>query len=473
MSAEKEAFVKLSLEKANATLKARVKTLMDENLHLKENKDKHENDAHEFATYFQHELEKKDKMIKDLTAELRQLKHSTESQSIEQKKTYENTIGDLEQKYGTQVKSLQINLTNAEGELDLLNEFRVHKDIVETKLKETQHELSKQHEQQEVAMELMERKLVEERAQMKREMQRRMEQLKDRFREEARQEMSVETKRIEADNLRMGEELRFQLEASNELQKENARIENENHEFARELTLQLEKEKLYAQQGYRKSKDVKELTSKARNLEKQLTQIVRDYEKQMEGTALKHKKELEAKDLEHQSLKQLVKLRSKELRAIRRHAQVLLDGRNEIQEFFLQALETVKREMTNKKLAHAQSKQTTYRNQMREATLKGTTRFPTIKHPTQMAASSILPEPSKLNNIQKIDIGELNWEDKERVLRLLFAKINGFNSAVDMGNTAPVDLPPVGNSARSLGSLQEDSHESGGMVTFTTQPGII
>lgn len=81
---------------------------------------------------------------------------------------------------------------------------------------------------------------------------------------------------------------------------------------------------------------------------------------------------------------------------------MILDQRSEIEEFFLESLDSVKEEIRKK---------TT-----QEATKKSS-RFPDILTKSKSEARSKVYS-------DKIDFGSLGWEDKEKILRILFSKMN-------------------------------------------------
>ena len=82
---------------------------------------------------------------------------------------------------------------------------------------------------------------------------------------------------------------------------------------------------------------------------------------------------------------------------------------------------------------------------------------------------------------ERVDIRDLTWEDRERVLRLLFAKINNATTQKPMPQhalvppdprTASFDprlmRPPTGGSASPPGSPGMDDD----VAMFMTQPGV-
>ena len=99
---------------------------------------------------------------------------------------------------------------------------------------------------------------------------------------------------------------------------------------------------------------------------------------------------------------------------MKRLSAVILQKRNEVETFLLDSIELVKEEIGRRKLEEERS---TSRSRGRLPAL-GTSK------PSNLPAS---PE-------EHVDIRDLTWDDRERVLRLLFAKIN---------NAAPFQpLPP-------------------------------
>ena len=81
---------------------------------------------------------------------------------------------------------------------------------------------------------------------------------------------------------------------------------------------------------------------------------------------------------------------------------------------------------------------------MRKATAsKGGVKFPSIKAPSHFGGSqadSVLTsmmggggsrEAPKMSMNDKVDLRDLSWEDRERVLRLLFAKINNVQGQME------------------------------------------
>jgi len=97
-------------------------------------------------------------------------------------------------------------------------------------------------------------------------------------------------------------------------------------------------------------------------------------------------------------LKNQLKLKTDENYNLRLLSQMILDQRSDIEQFFIESLEEVKQEIYKKKKEFQKKSQL----------------FPNLERKYE----------EKLTVNKKIDIKDLQPEEKEKVLRYLFAKIN-------------------------------------------------
>ena len=159
---------------------------------------------------------------------------------------------------------------------------------------------------------------------------------------------------------------------------------------------------------------------------------------------MKAKQKVDELVMANTGLKQLLKLKNRELKNIRKLAQTILDQRTEVEQYFLEALEQVKSEIRQKREDEYRLQMAEYNAQMRKATAsKGSVKFPSIKAPSHAGgsqANSVLSgimgagisrEAPQMSMNDKVDLRDLSWEDRERVLRLLFAKINNVQGQME------------------------------------------
>ena len=121
-----------------------------------------------------------------------------------------------------------------------------------------------------------------------------------------------------------------QVTETDDLQKTKKALDEENKRLRREVQLNEQSVKEYAKQGFRQSKEIKELQTKVKSLERSLSASVRDFEKEKAGLLQTDKKRIEEAELDSAGLRQLVRLKTKELSHMKRLASVILQKRNEV-----------------------------------------------------------------------------------------------------------------------------------------------
>lgn len=120
-------------------------------------------------------------------------------------------------------------------------------------------------------------------------------------------------------------------------------------------------------------------------------------------------------------------------------AATILSQRTETEQFFLESLQEVKEVIKQEKRAK-QIKETGVNSRMTKVNAYGNN---SSLPPLQVRPANLhLLEPRRkqpeipLEDLDKISISELNWEDKELILRVLFAKMNGQQKQVETNQKA-------------------------------------
>lgn len=147
------------------------------------------------------------------------------------------------------------------------------------------------------------------------------------------------------------------------------------------------------------TKTIKMLKEKIKILESTLTQVASDHAREKEMLVFELTQRLKDKEEECESKRYIdyaaqIKHRTKELKHIRALSQMILDQRSDVEQFFLEALEQIREEVRKRMVHEGKPK-----------------RLPSLNN----------KKPS-LND--KVELSDLDWEDRERVLRLLFSKMN-------------------------------------------------
>ena len=102
---------------------------------------------------------------------------------------------------------------------------------------------------------------------------------------------------------------------------------------------------------------------------------------------------------------------------------MILDQRSDIEQFFLEALEQVKEERRRKAATMAAQQQSMQpQNQQFLPLIDPKSKF--SKSNFEKQQNSYMAEAQKQSQPQPVELAELDWEDRERVLRLMFSKMN-------------------------------------------------
>ena len=111
-------------------------------------------------------------------------------------------------------------------------------------------------------------------------------------------------------------------------------------------------------------------------------------------------------------LKEDSRQKSKELKMLKSLSNVIIEQRSDIEQFFLEALEQIKEEIRKKMTEEKKLK----RFKLPGDSIGGTAG--SVGHTTGGS------QDQTKSYADKVDLNDLDWEDRERVLRLLFSKIN-------------------------------------------------
>ncbi|KAF0686037.1 Aste57867_22131 [Aphanomyces stellatus] len=419
-------------------LKKRIDELQAENEHLRFLHQKSEKETHEFVAYFQRELGAREKVTAKLSEDLSDAKTRFHDETVELKTKYDLDTRQMLQTSKLVEHSLSDKLKVAQEDLSKLEIFRDMKDSVEKKMQALSDTIEAERAAHKEAMAMLERKFLEEKARNQKDTDKRIEKIKQQSREDARNVLDADTRKIVTDNKRMGEELRFQLQTTEELTKEKAKLEAAAKTLKSEIQMHTDKELEYAKYGQKQTREIKQLQAKVKTLEKSLCQVVHEFEKEKHVLTTKTEKELDDVSLDADGLRKLLKLKNKELRNMKRLSQTILDQRTDVEQFFLDSLEIVKTQLADEK------KRVVDAERLQDAKLTPAERglkFPRLKtRPNQSNNNS-----SPLGVKDKVDLRSLSWEERERVLRLLFAKINSvqgfFDAPPDDPRASPYETP--------------------------------
>lgn len=454
-------------------LSKRIEDLLGSNGELRTSSSRNEKDTHDIVLYFQREMEMKDDIIARLNEELIKRETQLKFEVEKMKKKFETEKEDIQRNADYAMVDLTQRLEKAEADLSSLVVYQQEKEKHEAKLTKLDKQLADQRQEMFDSLDEQERKFLEENANKMKELDEQKLAFRELALKEAREAMGEEVKKIIADNTRMFEELKFHSVMTADLQADKTALESELQTTKRELSIVGDKEIEYAHQGFFKAKEIKALRERVEHLEKQQAVNVEKFKHKTKELKATVHRELEEATLDAAGLRRLLKIKNKELQRMKTLAATILSQRTEVEQFFLESLNEVKALIKkDRKRTHVETK--IVLNKLRSGTGtsgvgrsgKGNVAFPPLKvkgsnlHHLDARKTSDIP----LGNGEEINIKNLSWEDKELVLRVLFAKMNGSQKAVD----SAVEIGTQGRTGMSM-PLPQMSQDNGNAPVFISE----
>lgn len=416
------------------SLTQRAEGLREENRKLKSAAVQAERDTHEFVAYFQQEIESKTLQLKEALERLQRQerdhveeKCSMEGDLLAKIKLAESQAAKTTEELEGKVKQLELELSN-------VLEFKTNRHQLVAELEEAKSALYDERKRNSERLQETERKFLEEKSKLQREMEKGVADIKRASREEAQKGLTADIRKVIADNRNMGEELAFQLQTSEEIQEQSKALREENKRLAREISIWNEKGKEYANRVYQKDCELKQVREKLKQLEQKLVSVVRKHEQDKKTSSSRAKETVNDLRLESEGLRQLVKLKNKELKRVRNLSKIILDHRTDVEQYFIEALEEVKREILETKKNRSLQATTSLSessstsgvtDQVSTKTTSQDLALPSISK-AQFGAKPTSPERCPISKVrfESIQLANLSSTERQEVLKRLFAKVN-------------------------------------------------
>nr|XP_013796343.1 PREDICTED: basal body-orientation factor 1 [Apteryx mantelli mantelli] len=369
--------------------------------------------------------------IEKLKQQLIDLKQQAQEENKKLADQYTQQVKELEEKFQKKVREIGL----IQLELKLIKEFRRKKAVMEKELEDLKERMETSNRRHQEVVVRLEKRFLEEKKRLEKDAEKKVIMMTETAHREAVLQLNSTGREVFKENVRLHDAFTCHLKEATELQKIKQKLEGDktlllqeketNEGLVREKILQISQQK--AQIG--------DLQHKVEKLEKALCHMTREFETETQRMQHQALIQNEAGMVEVKKLQQLLEMKDREMNQVKKLARNILDERTEVERFFLGALEHVKQEIIASRRHYKEKAQTAYFRKMMEA-CAGKEEFPKIKtfKSNINSTNSVykdLEEAEKCYwekiQFEKVDISELTWEQKERVLRLLFAKMNGTN----------------------------------------------
>ncbi|KAM5273581.1 basal body-orientation factor 1 [Ctenodactylus gundi] len=428
--------------------------LAKSNEDLKKQQYKMEKDTMSVLNYLKKQDQEKDNMIEKLKQELAETKEKAQEEKEK-----------LEQKYATQINALEGHFHKKakeigmiQSELKTIKQFQKRKIQVEKELGDLKENLRDTERKHQESLRRLEGRFFEEKHRLEQEAEKKILMLAEKAHHEAVVQLNAAGRNVFKENVYLQKALTYHMKEAEALQKKSQNLQ-ENHTgllHQKEINELLIREKIL--QLMQQKSQIHILQKKVVSLENALNYMTKEFETEILKLKQQAMIENQAGRVEIDKLQYLLQMKDREMNRVKKLAKNILDERAEVESFFLDALHEVKQQILASRQHYKEVAKAAFNLKMRAA-CAGKTEYPQIRtfdgreHSTNSVNQDLMEAEKWPDTKRSVDIGELTWEQKEKVLRLLFAKMNGF--VPRKYNQSP--RPPVPDSV----SDSEENEESG------------
>ncbi|BBN08603.1 hypothetical protein MPTK1_4g12890 [Marchantia polymorpha subsp. ruderalis] len=448
-----------------------ISKVLQESIDLTESTNKFKDEAFEIQEMQTKDIQEKRERIEELEA----LCTKKDEDMVKQKADAAQELFEASQRLKIINRRLQDTLGKRIEELQTLltgvQDFRDRQVEVEGRMAAAEEYASKTKAEMERMLPDLERNFLEKCSQHEKEFERKLEELKEQLTAEVEERVGERMRNILADNEQLIKDVRVHVGATDELTELKDEFQAKSTTLAMEVGLLKASEALHVKRGSVQHHLVESHASKVAMLEKSLRQIIRQYSNERAQLENSHTEVLLGLEAEKTVLRNLVLAKTKELKRLRHLAQHVVNQRCDVENFLIESLEYIREQ-----LAAARSGKSKYADdrRMRDDSSSESSGFlPSIKStPRSMPGAPSCKSSQKtskadrnfngrLDNLKsnfhqhdefikqlhevdgpdqldlsedfshevpritpKVDISDLSWCDREKVLRYLFQKIN-------------------------------------------------
>ncbi|KAM4853247.1 basal body-orientation factor 1 isoform 1-T2 [Thomomys bottae] len=428
------------------------------NEELKKQQYKMEKDTMSVLSFMKKQDQEKDNLIEVLRQQLAETREKAQEEKEKLEQKYTMQINQLEGRFSQRAKEIGMIQT----ELKTIKHFQKRKVEVEKELEDLKENLRTTEKKHQETLRRLEGRFFEEKHRLEKEAEKKILMLAERAHHEAVVQLNTAGRNVFKENVYLQKALSYHLKEAEAVQKDSQKLQ-ESHTILlhqKEINELLIKEKIM-QLAQQKSQ-IQTLQKKVVNLENALTFMTREFEAEILKLQQQATIENQAGLVEIDKLQQVLQMKDREMNRVKKLARNILDERTEVENFFLDALHQVKQQIIVSRKNYKQLAQAAFNLKMRTA-CAGKTEYPQIRtfdgreYSTNSVNQDLIEAEKWTSTPRNVDIGDLTWEQKEKVLRLLFAKMNGLASRkYNQSSRPPVPDILVSDS----GEMKESGHEN-------------
>ncbi|XP_078090481.1 basal body-orientation factor 1-like isoform X2 [Mustelus asterias] len=461
------------LERSRVEYRDTARTLARTNETLMSDRFQVEKDAMEVISYLKKQDLEKEAMISKLQQQIVDQKQQVVEDNKKMLESHTQQMEQLQNKMLQKTKEIHL----IQEELNRVKEFRKKQVFLENELDDIKDIMNTTNKEHKEILRHLESKFFEEKMRLEREAEQRLNQLTEQAHTEAIMNLNERTRCVFKENVRLHEMVKIYKRDEENMMKSHKILQEKSTQLAseKETNELLVKEKV--SDSRHQKKKISELQRKVENLEKALGHMASEFETEKQAIIRETEIKMATGNVEIARLQAVIKLKDKEMNRVKKLAKNILDQRTEVELFFLQALDEVKQQIFHSRAQYKQAAQFAYQKLMLNAST-GKEDYPKIRtfNKSEYSTNCVyqdMEDADKCNYVGKVNISDLTWEQKEKVLRLLFAKMNGLKANRPKRKQLPEHIVIIKEPEEARSALDsENTQDKNDNPTFITQASV-
>jgi len=387
-----------------------------------------ERDTIEVITYLKKEDMLKDEQLAQMTQKLRDVKQETKREKQQMAEDFNEQIVELQKGLDARTKEVKL----MQGELTQVKEFRRKRQQMQAELESIKQSLFETNREHKNSMQKMEQRFFDEKVRLEQEANQKIAQLAERAHAEAITQLDETTRDVYKENVRLSDALNTQVKATQELQKRFDQLKSEADELKGEKELNDATVRMKITESKKLTKETKALREKVTQLETAISNMIHDFSDERKQMDEKLAMDIWSSHDEINRLNKMLSAKQVETNRVKILAKNIIDERSDLEIFFHEALQQVRNEINQNRQQYITAAREAYQRKM-IAAQSGKGDFPKVRtfNRNDQSTNSVMDDLKAAENTSNLegrkDIRDLTWEQKEKVLRLLFARMNRIN----------------------------------------------
>lgn len=387
-----------------------------------------EAEAEKRVAFLQDELTRKEQANKTLS---RQVQELIDAKSVDKTatKTYlEATLHRAEDMFLSKEQTMLAREKELLVQLADLSAFKEIREALISELDLTKRTMRESEAKHRAQLEELERRFVTARNRLEQEATDKLARSKQLYKEEVGKELDLESRYVRTENARLSRELGVQSSVAQQMHRASEKVGAELAALKIENSLQVARFEELTKQHIRLRKHSEDVAGKVRTLETALSVSLRDADSERAVLTAKHAADVAALQRTLEQTRGALAGKELEARALRKHAQVLLDARGEMETFFTDAIEAAKAEVAERQRLQYEQAKAAHQHRMRDlARGRGGSGGGQGGAGGALSGEALLLPP--LAPSSRVTLADLSPEDRLGVIRRLYARVKGVKLA--------------------------------------------